>query len=108
MINTEEDLLKQLHLMIDKKFNRINRDKYVNPFILKAKLTLFSISKEFIDYDPKFIVKLLKILVKRGSVITNIDEPNINPFDAYFIPSTELADESEYIAYSKGKNKFIN
>lgn len=44
------DILQALHRMIDKKFVRTKRGKYVNPHILKAKMTLWSIAAEFINY----------------------------------------------------------
>lgn len=105
-LDSEDDILanevlKKLHEMIDTKFNRKKRGKYVNPYLLKAKMTLWSISVEYIDQDPTAIVVLLKRLIQRGSVASNIDQAGVFPFDAYFIPTTELMDEKEFDVYAR-------
>lgn len=101
------DVLRTLHQMIDNKFGRTERGKYVNPHLLKTKMTLWSIAGEFANYEPELICKLLKELIERGSLISNMDEEKINPFDAYFIPKSELIDEEEYNIYAKVKRKVI-
>jgi hypothetical protein len=95
------EVLKKLHEMIDTKFNREKRGKYVNPYLLKTKMTLWSISGEYIDKDPAEIAVLLKRLIQRGSVISNIDQSGVFPLDAYFIPTTELMDEKEFDIYAR-------
>lgn len=85
-----DNVLSRLHKMIDAKFGRQKRDTKVDSIRLKHSLTLFAISKEFIKEDPETIVTVLKQLVRQGRVITNIEQENVNPFDAYFIPKTEL------------------
>lgn len=92
-VSSADDMLQALHIMIDNKFGRTKRGKYVNPYILKAKMTLWSIAEEFINYDPELICKLLKELIERGSIESNLDNEKIYPFDAYFIPKSELMDE---------------
>lgn len=92
-VPSADEVLQHLHLMIDHKFGRKKRDKYVNPHILKAKMTMWSIAGEFINYEPELICKLLKELIERGSVVSNLNDEHIYPFDAYFIPKNELMDE---------------
>lgn len=101
-------ILQSLHEMIDKKFNREDRSKFVSPNALKNTLTLWYITNEFIDYEPKLVSRLLKELVSNGSVITNLDIDNVFPFDAYFIPKTELIDDKDYNNYIDIKRKIIN
>ncbi|GEM_PF-5858231 len=84
------DMLNRLHQMIDVKFSRKKRSEKVCNIRVKCALTLFAISNEFLIYDPEQIMIILKQLVKEGRVVTNIDEQNVNPFDAYFIPKSEL------------------
>lgn len=102
-----DDLLLRIHDMIDKKFNRADRSKYVSPYLLKLKMTLWSMSGEFIDYDPGIILGLLTELVNRGSVVTNIGEDGVYPFDAYYIPKAELMDEKAYDIYVSVKKKIM-
>jgi len=106
-VPSADDILKALHIMIDKKLGRTERGKYVNPYILKAKMTLWSIAGEFIDYEPELICKLLKELIERGSIESNLGDENIYPFDAYFIPKTELMDEKLYDTYAYVKRKVL-
>ena len=106
-VPSADDMLDALHVMIDRKFRRTKRDKYVNPHILKATITLWSIGGEFINYEPKIICKLLKELVARGSVESNLGNENIYPFDAYFIPKTELMNEKSYDTYAYVKGRIL-
>lgn len=106
-VPSADDILKSLHIMIDKKFGREKRDKYVNPHILKAKMTLWSIAGEFINYEPELICKLLKELIERGSIESNLDNEKIYPFDAYFIPKEELMDEKLYDTYAHVKRRVL-
>lgn len=103
-IPSADDILQALHVYIDKKFGRKERGKYINPYILKEKMTLWSISEEFVNYEPETICKLLKELIERGSIESNLDSENSYPFDAYFIPKTELIDEALYDTYISVKN----
>lgn len=106
-VPSAEDILQALHIMIDKKFGRTKRGKYVNPHILKAKMTLWNIAGEFINYEPELICKLLKELIERGSIESNLNNENIYPFDAYFIPKTELIDEKLYDTYTHVKRRVL-
>lgn len=89
-IDAEQTLLHQLHVMIDKKFNRTNRSVKIDPIVLKAKMTSWAIADEFVEVDPVVMDMLFRKLVERGSVVTNIDDEGVSPFDIYFIPATEL------------------
>ncbi len=103
---TTDDVLKALHAMIDKKFGRVKRGKFVSPHLLKSKMTLWSISGEFMDYEPELIAPLLKDLVKQGVVESNIE--STYPLDAYFIPKSELMDEKLYDTYAYVKKKVLS
>ncbi|MCS4164438.1 hypothetical protein [Sphingobacterium sp. BIGb0116] len=84
------EVLSRLHQMIDVKLSRKKRSEKVCSIRVKYALTLFAISNEFLTYDPEQIMIILKQLVKEGRIVTNIDEQNVNPFDAYFIPKSEI------------------
>lgn len=101
------NLLRKLHEIIDIEFKRTDRSKYVNPYLLKSKITLFCLSKYFIDENPTELVFRLKELIKRGSVISNINDNGVNPFDAYVIPKQELLDETEFDTYTKIKKQLL-
>ncbi len=85
-----QDLLRALHLMIDQRFNRMDGRKMIDPILLKHKITMHGIAQAFANYNPALIATLLKELVKHGWVVTNVYEEKVYPFDAYFIPKTEL------------------
>ena len=99
------EVLKKLHQIIDKKFKRSDRSKKVNPVLLKAKMTLFTLADEFSDKDPGELQKLLKELVDKGSIVTNLNNEGVYPFDAYFIPKTELIDEELFKIYLHVKSQ---
>lgn len=101
------NLLSTLHSLIDKKFNRKDRSKMIALNLLKTQLTLWSIATELNDYKPQEIAMELKKLVKDGSVVTNLDKETTFPFDAYFIPKTELLNEEEFNIYLKVKSKIF-
>ena len=96
---SENVILKRLHDFIDKKFNRKDRTKKVSPVLLENKMTLWNISEEFKDVNPELMAKLLRKLVTRGSVASNIDEDGIYPFDAYFIPVEEIINKEHFKIY---------
>lgn len=100
-------ILRKLHEIIDIEFKRTDRGKYVNPYLLKSKITLFCLSKYFINENPKELVNKIKELIKRGSVISNINDDGVNPFDAYFVPKSELLDEMEFDTYCKIKKQIL-
>lgn len=100
---TDTEVMKRLHQMIDVKFNRTDRMKKINPFLLEAKMTLWSITGEFVDEDPVYIGTLLRQLVQRGSIVTNLAE-GVYPLDAYFIPKVELIDKEDFKIYARIKN----
>lgn len=102
---TSNDILAELHYIIDEKFKRTDRSKMVNPILLKNQLTLWFISQHFINENPEVIAILLKELVKEGRVVTNLDE--VSPIDAYFIPKTELIDEESFKIYSNINKKLL-
>ncbi len=104
MEHTLNEILKELHKIIDRKFNRTDRSKKVNPLLLEAKMTLWCLAEEFKHKDPSELVELLKELVVRGSVVTNIEEEGVYPFDAYFIPKTELLDKDQFKIYAHVKS----
>lgn len=87
---TAEELLIALHEIIDKVFKRKDRTRFVNKTLLMSKMTLWRISIEFQDCDPSVVCTLLKELIELGCVITNMNEADVTPFDAYFIPRTEF------------------
>lgn len=87
---TEDKMLEMLHNLIDKKFKRESRRKYIDPILLKSKITLYALSGEFSDYEPSMISKTLKSLTDSGRVVTNLDEGKCFAPDAYFIPKTEF------------------
>ena len=95
----ENEILSRLHQIIDKKFNRIDRNKKVNPVLLENGMTLFSLIDEFPDKTPEEMAVFLKTLVARKSVVTNMGNEDIFPFDAYFIPSTEIIDKEYFKIY---------
>ena len=95
-----QSILKELHNIIDRKFNRTDRSKKVSPVLLKNKMTLWSLAEEFINESPEKLSESLRELTERGSVVSNIDEDGIYPFDAYFIPKTELINEDHFAIFS--------
>lgn len=107
-ILSADDILKHLHVIIDNKFGRTNRAKKVNPNLLELKITLFTISKEYENQEPELISNLLKELVKRGSVTTNFGNKGVYPFDAYFIPTTEILNKEHFEIYTYVKRILHN
>ena len=95
----ENILLGKLHEMIDKKFKRRVRGKKIAPVELKNAMSMWSIAKEFGETKPEEMVVLLKLLVDRGSVVTNLNDEIAHPFDAWFIPETEMIDEKAFKIY---------
>lgn len=87
---TPDDVLKRLHEIIDTKFNRSNRLKAVDPIVLKHKMTLWSLVDEFPEVTPFELMNMLKVLVERKSVETNLGNTGVHGFDSYFIPKLEL------------------
>ncbi len=104
-MSKENDILQRLHKVIDEKFNRTDRTKRVDPFLLKKKVTMWALAKEFEDIEPTEMVGILQDLVIRDSVETNIFDDDVNPFDAYFIPKTELMSEEDFKTYMRVKGE---
>jgi hypothetical protein len=98
------EVLKKLHQIIDSKFKRTDRAKKVNPNLLETKMTLWSLVEEFKDTKPEDLSVLLRELVDRDSVVTNLNEEGVYPFDAYFIPKTELIDKKQFQIYAHVKS----
>ena len=98
------NILKTLHLIIDKKFKRTNRTKKVNPILLEQEMTLWTLADEFKDIKPSELSLLLKELVAGDSVVTNLGDDGIYPFDAYFIPKTEMINKENFIIYNYVKS----
>lgn len=101
----KHDVLSRLHDVIDRKFDRKDRSKFVEPVLLKLKMTLWSLSEEFGDCEPELVSQLLKELVKEGRVVSNVDQEGVHGFDVYFIPSTELLNEEMVNTYHHIKKK---
>ncbi len=104
-MSKENDILQRLHKVIDEKFKRTNRTKRIDPFALKMTLTMWTLSEEFEDIEPSEMVGILQELVTRDSVETNIFDDGVNPFDAYFIPKTELMSEEDFKTYMRVKGE---
>lgn len=103
----ENTLIRKLHEIIDKEFNRKDRSKKVSPYILKQRMTIWSLSKYFIGENPIDLVLNLKKLIDRGSVVSNMIDVSFFPFDSYFIPKSELLDEKEFDIYLQVKKQLL-
>ena len=68
------EYLERLHAFIDKKFNRKDRQKYVDPIVLKLKMTMWALAGYFKDTEPGYMAVIFKKLLDRGSVVSNLDE----------------------------------
>lgn len=92
---TKPELLEILHSLIDKKFKRKNRSELIERHRLEQQITLWSICDEIIDSNPAEICLLFKQMIAEKSVVTNMsDDFSVYPFDAYFLPASEINEKS--------------
>ena len=68
---------------------RANEYKKQGLNVLKAKMTLGPIVDQFCStYEPEELCYLIKVLVDDHQKLeTNLGEPGVNGFDAYYIPT---------------------
>ena len=74
-----------LHWITD----RANEYKKEGIALLKAKMTLWSIVGHYMDtHEPEVLCCLIKVLVDDHQALeTNLGEPGVHGFDAYFLPT---------------------
>jgi hypothetical protein len=70
--------------------------KYKHDDIVKIKANMIGLMNYFIDKHPPELVSIsLKALIKRGVILSNIDEEGVYPTDAYFLPVNYISNERE-------------
>lgn len=95
IIMTKPEILEVLHSLIDKKFKRKNRSELIERSRLQQQITLYAISAEFLSVEAFTVSALLQEMVAEKLVVTNLGNENVHPFDAYFLPVSELKLKNE-------------
>lgn len=106
----KNDILAELHKFIDIKFSRKDRSKVIDPNMLKIKLTMYSLVEYFgnLGISPEYLAREFRLLALNESIVTNIDDFGIHPFDAYFVPKTELKISDENMIIYNEINKILH
>ena len=72
------------------------KQKYKHDDIVRIKANMIGLVDYFVNkYPPEMVALGVKGLLKRGSIVSNIDDEGVYPTDAYFLPANYVSTERE-------------